>query len=242
MAKTFFYIIFVMYLSLQPLSNARAGVVERNDFLTQVLTLAQKPRPFFIIDLGTNKINLMARGIAIREWTINRVVYKGEPVPVKSFVLEKKNIQLQDLRSIISTDGSVVNNITTNKTVDTKNKDNKEVDKTKEKKFEVVAMEIDDMPSNYILFLNDGISINVRTQSDGFDNLTKRTLNILKEYVYSPVMEIWTSISHKKTSTEFDFFFKDKTEAQALFWAFTDQTECIVIPPGSVNNKEDFQL
>lgn len=229
-----------MLLILQPLSRADAGVAERNNFLTQVLSLAEKPKAYFILDLGGYKITLMARGVAIREWAITRLQFAGDPLPVKTYLLEKKSIRIDDLRNNIAPDGSVVNNISITPAEENKTGDNKESGDKKVKKYEVIAMEINDMPTSYRLFLNEGITIDIMSQTEGSVSFLKNAFDVFKAYAYYPIREIWNSY-HKKAHTEIEIFFKDKTEAQALFWAFTDETECIILPPGT-EDREDYQL
>jgi hypothetical protein len=238
-----------MFLILNSVSGAQAGVVERNNFLTEMLSLAEKPKAYFIIDLGGNKINLMARGVSIREWTINSLRFSGNPPPVKAFTLEKKSIQLDNLRPVSTTDDILNSTSTTaaadkkttdNKTADNKTDENKTPSIKKETKYELVALEIDDMPASYSLFLNGDVTINVKSQAEGSTAFLKKTYNAFKLYACYPILEIWNAY-HKKTHTEINISFEDKTEAQALFWAFTETTECIVLPPGT-ENRDDFKF
>jgi hypothetical protein len=245
MTRIYFYIIIVMFLTLQPVSRVKAGVVERNSFLTEMLSLAEKPNSYFIIDLSERKLILMARGISIREWTVDKLRFMGEPLPVKPFLLESKSLQLESLRNHIDIDGPEVKEISsgdnnTRDTADNKKSDNKDSSIKKVKKFELIALELDDMPADYSLFLSGGAIINVRSQAEGSDTFIKKTGSFLKWYVYYPLVAI-SSYYHKTAFTKIDMSFKDKTEAQALFWAFTEKTECIVLPPGT-ENRDDFQF
>jgi len=234
-----------MFLILQPVSGVNAGIVERNSFLTEMLSLAEKPRSYFLIDLAEGKMMLMARGISIREWTFDNIRFMGQPLPVKPFFLESKSVQLSSLRNNIDIDGPEVKEVSTDdaeakKKADNKKSDSKEADNKKGKKFELIALELDDMPGNYQLFLNGGTIINVRSQAEGSETFLKKAGYMLKWYAYYPLLAI-SSYYHKTKFTKIDMFFKDKTEAQALFWAFTEETECILLPPGT-ENREDFQL
>jgi hypothetical protein len=240
MTRNFFYIIFIMFMILQPLSSAKAGVAERNVFLTEMLSLAEKPKSYFIINLGENKIVMMARGIVIREWIVDDVEFMGEPLPVKPFLLESKSINLAELRINVDIQDKVVNNTGANNTDADNNNGNKTGDDNtgdskKPKKYELPAMEIDDMPADYQLFLNGGATINVKSRSEG-----SGIFYSFKRYAYYPILALWASFN-KSTSTKIDMSFNDKTEAQALFWAFTEESECIILPPGT-EDREDFKL
>jgi hypothetical protein len=243
MTRILLYIIFVMLITLQPLSKATAGVAERNNFLTQVLSLSEKPKAYFIIDLGGNKITLMARSVAIREWSIDGLQFSGDPIPENTYVMEKKSIQLDDLRekNYINPDGTMVkSNVGTTNDVDTKKGDNKKDDDKKDKKLPGIGMEITDMPTDYSLFINGEITIHVSSKAEGSGSFLKNTFNAFKSYAYYPISKIFNS-HHKNAHSEIAISFKDKTEVQALFWAFRDGMECIILPPG-LENREDYQL
>jgi len=245
MARLYFYIILLTFLILQPVSGAEAGVTERNNFLTQMLSLAEKPKSYFIIDLSQGKLILMARGISIREWTVDKLRFMGEPLPLRIFLLETKSVTLDSLRNHIDIDGpevkevSVADNTSNNKAEDKKS-DNKDTSIKKTTKFELIALELDDMPGDYSLFLKGGVTINIKSQAEESDTFFKKTASLVKWYTYYPLIAI-SSYYNKAKSTTIDMSFKDKTEAQALFWAFTDGTECIVLPPGT-ENRDDFKF
>ena len=241
----YFTIIVVMFLMLQPVPGVKAGVVERNTFLAEVLPLAEKPKSYFIIDLSEGKLILMARGISIREWTVDKLRFMGEPLPVKIYSLESKSVKLDSLRNHIDINGPEVKEVSTGDSDADKKADNKKTDSMdggikKAKKFELIALELDDMPADYTLTLSGGAVISVRSQAEESDTFIKKTASLLKWYIYYPLVTI-SSYYNKTTFTKIDMSFKDRTEAQALFWAFTEGTECIVLPPGA-GNRDDFKL
>lgn len=243
MNRIIFHIIFLTLLIIQPVSKAIAGIEERNIFLADVLSLAEKPKAYFIIDLGTNKITLMARGISIREWTINKLQFSGKPPSVKIFTLEKKSIKLDDLRPVSTTD-DILNAANTTATPNNSTQNNKTDDKKapveKKSAYEIIALEIDDMPPSYSLFFNEDMIFNVISHTQESTAFIKKIINSFKQYACDPVLELWNS-HHQKTNTEINISFDDKAEAQALFWAFADGMECIILPPGA-KNAEDYKL
>jgi len=245
MNRLYYYIIIVMCLIMQPVSGAMAGIAERNSFLTEMLSLAEKPGTYFIIDLSEGKLTLMARGIVIREWAVDKLRFMGEPLPVKTFLLESKSVQLESLRNHIDINGPEVKEVSaggngSDKKADDKKSSSKDDGIKKTRKFELIALELDDMPAEYELFLNGGATISVRSQAEESDTFFKKTASLLKWYLHYPLITL-SSYYNKTTFTKIDMSFKDRTEAQALFWAFTEGTECIVLPPGA-GNKDDFKL
>lgn len=235
MINNFFYILFLTLLSSQPLSHEEADItLERNRFLTTVLSLAQKPNHYFLFDIRAKKILLMSRGIVLREWSAHHVRFTGDPVPVQIFSLVGKNIQFSELRHNVNVNDNRVD-------TDAKNmSDNKTEGNKTEDKFKLEALELDDMPASYKLFLNGGISIQIRTQREGLWAAMKNAVHSFKWYTYYPIRAIWSSLK-KDTFTAIDISFKDEKEAQALFWAVADEAECVLLFPES-GDVEAFQF
>lgn len=235
MTKISFYLIFVFALIILPLSDADAGVTERNIFLTQMLSLAEKPKPYFLINMGERKIQLMAKGVVLREWTADKIRFTQGYLPLQTLMLEKKSVQLDQLRHAepIEKEDAATNTAAI-KTTDTKTVGNSTADPTKDSKYvPPPALDIEDMPSDYQLFLNGGTSINVVTQAESYKSVMKR-------YLINPVLALWP-FSKKDASTKLEIFIKDKTNSQTLFWAITEKSECIILPTG-YGDKKDFQF
>jgi hypothetical protein len=235
MAKNYFRILFLTFLFLQPISLANAGTAERNNFLTQMFSLAEKPRQYFILDVGEGKISLMIRGILLRGWKVDQLTTLGEPIPLKPIPLMNKNIQLSQLRRHVN-----INDESEDNASDSSAENKSSTDDKNKKKYEFIALELDAMPADYQLYFDEGITINVKSQAEGKKAFVKDALDALKQYAHYAISAIWPSKDQTK-STKIDIFFKDKTEAQALFWAFTEGNVCLFLPPGS-KNKDDFKV
>lgn len=223
MTKIYFYIIFVLALVLFPLSGADAGTEERNIFLTQMLSLAEKPKPYFLINMGENKIQLISKGIVLRDWTADKIVFNQGYLPLQTCMLEKKSIQLAQLRDAEPIEKEDAATNAGNGATD--------ILKTKSKPYP--SLDIEDMPSDYQLFLKGGASINVVSKAEDYKSAMKRSL-------INPILALWP-FSKKDNSAKVSIFFKDKTYSQTLFWAFTEGTECIILPAG-YGDKKDFQF
>jgi|WetSurMetagenome_2_1015567.scaffolds.fasta_scaffold79489_1 hypothetical protein len=253
MTKISFCIIFVFALVLLSLTASNAGVAERNIFLTQMLSLAEKPKPYFLINMGENKIQLMSKGIVLREWTADEIKFTHGYLPLQALTLEKKSVQLDQLRHAepIEKEDAATNTNVIN-TSDVKTVNNAPADNTKKSEYKPPpALDIEDMPSDYQILFKGGTSINVVTQAESYKSVMKR-------YLINPVLTLWPS-SKKDDSTKIEIFFKDKTNSRTLFWAFTEgrkegiekngekekkgdgKTECIILPPG-YGDKKDFQF
>jgi hypothetical protein len=234
MAKIYFYIICVLALLILPLSRAHAGIEERNVFLNQMLSLAEKPKPYFFINMGENKIQLMARGVVLREWVADKIRFTQGYLPLQTLVVEKKSIQLSQLRHAepIEAEEDTATNITVKNSSDNKTAGNGTVQTSKTESNRFPSLDIADMPTDYQILFNGSASINVVTQAESYRSVMKR-------YLITPVLSLWP-FSKKDNSGKIEIFFKDKINSQTFFWAFTEGTECIILPTG-YGDKKDFQ-
>ncbi|TAL26754.1 MAG: hypothetical protein EPN94_02560 [Nitrospirae bacterium] len=185
-------------------------------------------------------MSLMIRGIVLREWKVDKLELSGEPIPLKPFPLISKSIQMVQLRHHVNIDDESEDNASDKTAIDN-NADNKSTADAKSKKsFELIALEVDSMPTDYQLFFDEGITIDVKSKAEGYKAAFKENIDKLKLYFFAAIHTVWPSHDEKK-STKIDVFFKDKTEAQALFWTFSEGTECLFLPQDS-NGDEDFKL
>jgi|WetSurMetagenome_2_1015567.scaffolds.fasta_scaffold210750_2 hypothetical protein len=240
MARINLKILLLTILLLYPFSMANAGTLERNSFLAQVASLAEKPKQYIIFNTDEGKIDLMIRGIVLREWSVDNINFTGESIQFKPFPLMGKNVQLAQLRRHVNVDDESEDNASDKSALDNST-DNKNAADTKGKKgFELIALEVDSMPADYQLFFDDSITIDVKSKVEGYKAAFKDNINKIKAYLAAAVSIIRPSHEEKK-STKIEIIFKDKTEAQALFWAFSEGTECLFLPRGSKGN-DDFKM
>jgi hypothetical protein len=172
--------------------------------LESELKLAKKPGLYFILDLKDKRISLKARGNLLREWEINHARYWGNPVDVKPISLIEKMTILHPKRERIDPG-----------------------ENEKNKKYELKALELDDMPSSYTLSLAEGIFLNVRPEAKGWTSIFPMTLSTLKRHMLLPLKTVWFSVK-KKPFTSIEIVLNDKRESQALYWAFTEGTACLI--------------
>jgi len=172
--------------------------------LESELTLAKKPSLYFIFDLRNKKIYLKAKGILLREWEIRKVRYWGNPVAIKPIALTEKIAILPPKRESIKTE-----------------------DSDEDEKYEVKALELDDMPSSYTLSLTGDIFLSVKPEAKGWISIFPAALSTLRWYTIPPLKTLWFSVK-KKPYTSIEIVLNIKRESQALYWAFTEGMECII--------------
>jgi len=187
------------------LGNEKASDTAERLLLESELSLAKKPNLYFIFDLRDKRISLKARGILLREWEIRKVRYWGNPVAIKPIALTDKMVLLPPKRERI-----------------------KPGESDEEEKYEVKALELDDMPSSYSLSLTGGIFLSLRPEAKGWVSIFPNALNTLRRYTLLPLKTLWFTV-RKKTFTSIEIVLKAQRESQALYWAFTEGTECIIL-------------
>lgn len=186
------------------LGNENALDTAERLLLESELALAKKPSLYFIFDLRDKRIYLKARGILLREWEIRKMRYWGNPVAVKPIALTDKMVLLPPKRERI-----------------------KPGESDEEEKYEVKALELDDMPSSYTFSLTGGIFLSLRPEAKGWVSILPLALNALRWHTLLPLKTIWFSV-RKKPFTSIEIVLKAKRESQAFYWAFTEGTECII--------------
>jgi hypothetical protein len=233
--KFSFQIIFMFFLVLFSLSHAESGEAERNIFLTQMLSLAEKSKPYCLINMGENKIQLIARGLVLREWTAEKIGFTHGYLPLQTLEVEKKSVQLSQLRHAepIESEEDTSANTNVKNSNDNKTTGNGAAPTNKTENSRFPSLDIEDMPSDYQMFLKGCASINVVTHAESY-------MSVIKRYLMSPILALWPS-SKKDGSAKIEVFFKDKTNSRTLFWAITEGMECLVVPSG-YGDKKDFQF
>jgi hypothetical protein len=172
--------------------------------LESELILAKKPGLYFIFDLKDKRISLKARGILLKEWEIKQVRYWGNPVAVKPISLTDKMTILPPKRERV-----------------------KPGENDEDKKYELKALDLDDMPSSYTLSFAGGIFLRIRPEAKGWVSIFPIILSTLRQHALFPLNTLWFSVK-KKPFTSIEIVLNDKKESQAFYWAFTEGMECVI--------------
>lgn len=201
--------------------NQAISAIEEKLLLDAELELSKNPDLYFIFDLREKKIQLKVKGLVLKQWEVDSMRFFGNPIPVIPLPLAKKTTLHRPKRENITPTGKEEKK----ESVDTK----------------VQAFEVGSMPSTYTLVIGGGIKISIRTKPGTrfFDRLANAGHNI-KWYTAPPLLTLWHKYKKMKPFTLIDIVFKDKREAQALYWIFTEGAECIIIPPRGFMMLLDF--
>jgi len=213
-------------------------ILKENRFLEEELSLAKKPKYYFVINLKDRKIELRARGMILKSWTASQIRYSGSPVPLKVITLSQKSA-LNPPERIEIKPGEGDPAARPEPVVSPDDKKGKK-DKKKEKPatsqepdtggetFELQALEITDMPGNYELIFDNGLEISVRSKNGNGQKLERLKENI-SWYILQPVKDLLSK--NKNLNPKMILYFEKIREAQGIYWAFIDNIQGIIWLP-----------
>jgi hypothetical protein len=182
-----------------------------NRLLESELKLAKKPQIYFIFDLKTRTIFLKSRGITFKELRIKNIEFWGYPVDTSPHTLIKRSTLFEPDREKIKP----------------KKPQDKETKKTE--KFEIEALELEDMPTSYRLTLNESIVISVRSKSSGVISTLSNTIHRINWYLSGPILTLWNYLREKPFTAI--YITLGKEDARSLYWHFYEGTESVIYNP-----------
>ena len=171
---------------------------------------AAKPATYVVLDLAKKKIYLKIRGVILKEFDI----VDSDTIGIG---------QLDESYSLVN-----VKAIFAPKRKEIKPPDQKKEEKTSSTTQEADSYSIEDMPSNYTLILNKGLSISVSQHFKG--NFLLSPLN----YINKKMGRLWNSSKLlwsylKKTPFIKILAVMRKDDARAFYWALPEKAEFIII-------------
>jgi hypothetical protein len=199
----FICLLIALLISAGAECSEREKVKKEHELLKSELKLASKPNIYFIFDLENRKIYFKARGTVLRELGIEDVKLWGDTVAAKPHSLLKKSTLFKPGRSRI-----------------------KKGDGSTDDEFKIDALELEDMPAHYTLYMDEGVSIFIRPKSEGLFSWVCNIGYLIKRYVSRPVFTVLNTL-RGKPFTAIDVVL-DKKDAQALYWTFSEGSEGII--------------
>ena len=178
----------------------------RNQSLKQELELARSPALYCIFDLAGRKIQLKSRGMVLEDWKIERIYRWGDALPLGAVVLEKKSTLFPPKRSKIKPGADEERDT-----------------------FELDALELKDMPSSFVLYLNEGIRVYVRPKPVKFVSRIGGIGRFLAWNLWVPLKNLGNEL-RRKPFAAIDVALPGKEDAQTLYWALADGTKGLILP------------
>jgi hypothetical protein len=98
------------------------------------------------------------------------------------------------------------------------------------RKIELQALEIDDMPDSYTLYLSDGLMVTVHPAAEGTTRSRfSAAADKLYWYLSRPLISDWNYL--KKKSYNEVLLVLPPREARMLYWSFTEGASCLIFWP-----------
>jgi len=189
-------------------ANDILDLSNENELLESELALAQKAQLYFIFNLKDKKIYMKTRGASMRELPIDQVKRWNLPTSVKPHPLLKKSSLFKPRREDIKP---------------------QEKEAGSSDKFEIDALELDDMPSRFNLIRDDGVVITVRPMPRGVLSYLENMGFSLFWHISRPLLTVRDFLGKKPQS--YLYLSMEKTDAQSLYWSFYEGSQCIIYNP-----------
>lgn len=183
------------------------GPEEKGRLLANELKLAMQGKAYIILDTTLKRVYLKNRGITLREFDIIDTRHWGERKGVSG------PIALLEKRSLFKPE---------RKEIKPPPKDREPVDT-----LPLESLELKDMPSNYTLLFEKGVSISVRaTHGEGVIGWPKYLCLFMLRHIHYSFRTVWNYMRGKPfTMIELTM---DKEDAQALFWTLQEGTNILI--------------
>lgn len=180
---------------------------DENRLLAIELELAQKGVPYIILDVPNERMFLKNRGVLLREFKIGSTELWGRKgLSIEALSLIKKKSYTSPKRKEI-----------------TPHKQDEGPDTAAKEEF----LELKDMPYQYTLLFEKGLSISVRGKPEGRLSKFKNLILSMIRHIYHSFVFVQNYL-RKKDYTMVEMIM-DKEEAQAVYWAFGEGTNIVIL-------------
>jgi hypothetical protein len=199
-----------------------AELAQTNRLLQAEFELAKSQKLYFIFDLQAAKILFRASGITLAEAPILALRSWGRPADGLTYTLAKRTARKEPSREqIVIPDGK---------------EEEKPVTPPPPRKSgeapkapELQALEINDMPTEYVLQLDDGTLLTVRAPLADQVDFKEKLRYVADKYswfITRPLLSIW----HHRQGTTYNemLLILPAREARMLYWSFQEGARCLV--------------
>ena len=211
-----FLFCFLLFISPSPaiaddnssIGKSSGTLKEENRLIGIELELAQKGVPYVVLDTSKEKIFLKNRGILLREFKIEKIKFWGrhvlsiDPIPLS----KKKAYTLPKRKEIVP---------------------HKQEEGASDTSAKEEFLELKDMPYQYTLLFEKGLSIFVKPKSEGRWSEFIYFIRSILRHIYNSFVLVSRHM-FKKDYTRIELEMS-KEDAQALYWTFSEGMN-IVLP------------
>ena len=201
-------LLFILLTSAEAISGENDSLKRENQLLETEVGVAQAPQIYFLFDLKSKKICLKARGLLLRELTIETVRVWGNLPDVKAATLLRKSALFPPNRAVVKPKAA-----------------------DDEAQPSIETLELKDMPTNYTLVLEGNISISVRPKPTHVLSSLWSIRYPVQWYLARPVLTVW-HVLRKEPFTSLEIVLEE-SEARSVYWSFAEGMKAIVFSPRS---------
>lgn len=183
---------------------------KENRLLEEELKVVAKPIPYLVLDINKKNIYLKIKGTVLKEFNIIGIeVFGNRHLNIAYKLIERKAMYSP-------------------KRTEIKPPQYKAGDGTSSTSQEPDTFDIEDMPSNYTLIFNKGLSLSVSPQyKDGFFLSFLNRLSISIKHIWNSSIVVWNYL--KKTPFIRIHAVMNIDDARALYWSLPEKADFIVV-------------
>jgi hypothetical protein len=199
-------LLFILLTSSEAVSGENDSLKQENQLLETELRIAQTRQPYSIFDLSNKKICLKARGLLLRELSIDLFRVWGSLPAVRAATLIRKSALFPPKRVLVNPKAG-----------------------DDDAQPSVETLELKDMPTNYTLVLEGNISISVRPKPTHLLSSLWSIRYPVQWYLARPVLTVWHALWNRPF-TSIDIVLEE-SDARSLYWSFLEGMKAIVFSP-----------
>lgn len=193
-----FYVVFLFFVCSGVLWCEKLTLSLQNTLLETELSLAKKRDSYVLIDTSGKRIFLKGKGVLLREWEIKKISIWGIPFSADPSSLIKKTSLFPPKREKIEPKG-----------------------KSDDEKFELEAMELQDMPVRYNLYFERNIHVYVWVQKKNVLSSFAQMFHSFKWHTLCPIYAVYYSLK-KQPFTAINLGLTSRGDGQSLYWALRE--------------------
>ena len=180
--------------------RGNGNVIKEFRSLSAEYELAKQPKAYFVLDVARKRMELRIQGLAMKTWEIPKVRFWGRPDFSKAVEVTRKSALKAPQRVVIKPGEP------DKKTPDTG-------------KFELEALELQDMPTSFSFYFDNGLHLSIKTVRKGFGGFGRHLREALDWYISLPLRNLFSTRRGHPLS-ELEFTFENERDAQTMYWVF----------------------
>ncbi len=191
---------------------SHADLQQENALLQAEYDLAKAGKPYLLIDLQEQQLELKASGLPLETWHIDSYRRWGYPSALTAVDLQSKSSLAEPEREVHVVSAAVPDGVAADKPLK--------------------AFELADMPTSYRLHLGNGTDITVHPAPGTWFQHLRSILAVPAWYLSRPVISSWKFLRGSPYN-ELALAISAQ-DARRLYWAFSEGTPCLIRLPAAV--------